>query len=340
MTELEASGQMCPHKVGRLIACLLLVAMLTFGLSACSKEADALVVSYAPFESTALVWIAEDRGFFEDNGLDLTFHKYDTGAAALDAVLSGEADIAVGPAEFPVVGKALRKEPSRVVATIARSELIFVVGRKDRGIEGIADLKGKRVGTTFGTIAEYFLGRSLELRGLSGSDVTLVDLKTPLDWVNAVQRGDVDAVCTAEPYASSAADGLGANAAVWSAHDGQLLNGLAVTSEAWLGEHAELLPRFLRSLDQAGDYAAQNAVSAQAIVQNRLEMTDADVEKAWHRSDFRLSLDESLIAAMEGEARWMIRGGLTTETDVPDFLNYVYEEGLAAVAPETVNIIR
>jgi hypothetical protein len=43
---------------------------------------------------------------------------------------------------------------------------------------------------------------------------------------------------------------------------------------------------------------------------------------------------------MEDEARWMIRNNLTTEKQVPDFLDYIREDGLKAVKPEAVNIIR
>lgn len=43
---------------------------------------------------------------------------------------------------------------------------------------------------------------------------------------------------------------------------------------------------------------------------------------------------------MEDEARWMIKNNLTSEKQVPDCMNYVYVDGLKAVKPEAVNIIR
>lgn len=60
----------------------------------------------------------------------------------------------------------------------------------------------------------------------------------------------------------------------------------------------------------------------------------------WQVHQFSLSLDQSLITAMEDEARWMIKNNLTSEKQVPDFMNYVYVDGLKAVKPEAVNIIR
>jgi NitT/TauT family transport system substrate-binding protein len=43
---------------------------------------------------------------------------------------------------------------------------------------------------------------------------------------------------------------------------------------------------------------------------------------------------------MEEEARWMIRNNLTGEKQVPNFLDYIYEDGLKAVRPAAVNIVR
>ena len=58
----------------------------------------------------------------------------------------------------------------------------------------------------------------------------------------------------------------------------------------------------------------------------------------WSRNDFSLSLDQSLVVAMENEARWMIKNRLTFETEVPDFLNYIYVEGLNSIKPGSVDI--
>src|SRR5574340_691375 len=61
------------------------------------EKLDSVSVAYPKFESVALLWVASQQGFFEENGLNVTLHRYDTGVASLNAVLSNEADIAVGP---------------------------------------------------------------------------------------------------------------------------------------------------------------------------------------------------------------------------------------------------
>jgi NitT/TauT family transport system substrate-binding protein len=301
---------------------------------------ESITIGYSPFESVALLCIAENQHLFSRNGLNVTSLKYDTGVGALDGMLKGEADIAVGTNEFPLVGRAFQKENISTIGCIAKSEFIYLIGRKDRGIQNVTDLKGKSVGTTLRTIAHFYLGRFLELHGMSMKDITLVDVKTPAEWVNAVVEGDIDAIATAQPYANSAKDRLGANAIVWSAQSSQPMYAQAISTNEWITKHPELTGRFLKSLAEAEEYVDTHPAEANAIVQKWLNLDAEYMDTVWRQNQFSLSLDQSLITAMEDEARWMISNNLTTEKQVPNFLDYIHEDGLRAIKPESVNIIR
>lgn len=319
---------------------LAVILVLGLGLVACSERIEPITVAYSPFESTALYWIAQDQNFFSRNSLNVTARRYDTGVGSLDGMLKGEADIAVGANEFPLVGRALQKEKIRTIGSIAKSDFIYLVGRKDRGIGKALDLKGKRVGTTFRTIAHFYLGRFLELNNMSMRDITLVDVQSPEEWVNAVVNGDIDAIATAQPYAKTAKDRLGANAVIWSLQSNQPLQTQVIAADEWITKHPELVSRFLKSLALAEEYVIRNPAEAQAIVQKRLNLDAAYMETVWSQNQFSLSLDQSLVTTMEDEARWMINNNLTTEKMIPDFLHYIYLDGLKAVKPQSVNIIR
>ncbi|MBI4188365.1 MAG: NrtA/SsuA/CpmA family ABC transporter substrate-binding protein [Chloroflexi bacterium] len=323
---------------------LLGIPLSALGLS-CSPQGysgpvDSIAVAWSPFEQEALLLIAEDQNIFSQNGLDVTLRKYDTGVGSLDGVLKGEADIVAGVTEFPTARRAFEKSGVRIIGAAAKIEQQYLVGRKDRGIEKASDLKGKRIGTTFGTIAEFYLGRFLELNGMSMQDITVVDLKTPAEWENAVAEGVVDAIVTAQPYADLAGKRLGNNAIVWPAQGSQYIYGLIVSSEEFVKKHPEVTGRFLKALAQAEEYAIRNPIEAKAIMQKGLNLDAAFVESAWSRDQFNLSLDQSLITAMEDEARWMMSNNMTTEKQVPNFSDYIYEDALKAIKPEAVNIIR
>ena len=300
---------------------------------------DSVIVAYSPFESGALFWIAKDQHYFEKNGINLTLIKYDSGAASLDGVIKGEADIAIGVTEFPLVRKALQNERVRTIGNIDKGEFIYLVARKDR-IRNETDLKGKRVGTTAGTVAEFHLGRFLTLHGMTLQDITLVDVKTPTGWVNDVADGKIDAISTAQPYANAARDRLGTNATVWPLQSSQPLFALAISSDDWITQHPDLTSRFLNSLAQAEDYIHTHPAESRAILQNELNLDHGYMDTVWQQNRFSLTLDQSLVLAMEDEARWMIANNLTNATAVPDFREYIYTDGMESVKPGSVNIIR
>jgi len=301
---------------------------------------ESITVAYSPFESTALFWIAEDQQFFGKNGINITLRKYDSGAAALEGVVNGEADIAIGISEFPLVRKAFENTRARAIGNIDKGDFIYLVARRDRGIVNVSDLKGKRIGTTIGTVAEFHLGRFLMLHGITLRDVILVDVKTPEGWIDDVAKGDIDGIATAQPYANAARDRLGDNAVVWSIQSSQPLFGLVISNDEWLKTHSVQGERFLRSLAEAEEYIHAHPSEARATVQKRLNLDAGYVNTVWQQNQFSLTLDQSLVLAMEDEARWMIRNNLTNATAVPDFRNYLYTDGLDKVKPGSVKIIR
>ena len=300
---------------------------------------ESITIAYSPFESVTLFWVAENQDFFSLNGLNVTSKMYDTGAGALNGVLNGEVDIAVGTNEFPLTIRALNNERIRTIGSISKSEFIYLVGRVDHGIANVSDLNGKTIGTTFGTIAHFYLGRFLSLNGINIQNVTFVDLKTPTEWVAAVVNGSIDAVATAQPYADSAKEGLGTNAVVWSIQSNQPLYTQAISTDEWITGHPELCSRFLKSLYEAEAFVINHPAEAKTIVKSQMNFSDTYLEAVWHQNQFSLSLDQSLILAMEGEARWLISNNLTNAKAVPNFLDYIYLDGLETVKPESVNII-
>ena len=119
-----------------IIAVIVVIALVGFSIltffdfQKSSTNMDSITVAYSPFESTALFWIAEDQGFFKDNGLNITMRKYDSGAASLDGVINGEADLTVGVTEFPLVKRHPRKRKfAQSEPSIKASSRILLHGR-------------------------------------------------------------------------------------------------------------------------------------------------------------------------------------------------------------------
>jgi NitT/TauT family transport system substrate-binding protein len=319
-----------------------MLAMLV-GSWSCSKgdysgKVETVTIGQNPNETKALIYIAEERGLFATNGLNVVFRDYDTGAEVADAMLNGEIDLATC-AEYVIVRNVLKKKNIRNIASISKFQNTYIIGRTDKGIRGIADLKEKRIGVARETSSEFFLGRFMDLHGMSIRQVTLINV-TPAQSEQALVRGSVDAVAVIEPHANTIKQKLGDSGVIWPAQSSQLTYFNIISTEAWASSHPEVIGRLLRALAQAENYAASHPNEAKAIVQKRLRYDDSYMDAIWPEYQLSVSLDQGLIAAMEDEARWMIRNNLTSEKHIPDFVNYLYTDGLNAIRPEAVNIIR
>ena len=284
------------------------------------------------------MYIAQDRGFFTANGVEIINKYYGTGTAAIEALLKGEVDIA-GMSEVPFISKVFEKRQVSAYANLDKLQYIYLIAHKDRGIATAVDLKGKRIGLPRRTIADFYLGRYLELNGIGVRDLTLVET-APAAAMDAITSGRVDGVVVWNPFAHQIRQQMGDQAVLIRLQSSQPAYALAVARNDWLAGHRALLIRSLKAIVQAEEYVVNHPAEARAIVQKRLNYDAEFINSVWSENQFSLSLDQSLITAMEDEARWMIKNNLTAGKTVPDFGNYIYVDALKAVKPEAVNIIR
>ena len=327
----------------RIFLIVFVVASLAaLGVTACSGgytgEKETVTFAAVPTELNALLYVAMDQGFLEDNGLEIILKEYDSGAAAAAGMTNAEADVALA-AEFPIVGQVFDNQDIMNLGTITRYENTYIIWRAGSGIGSIRDLKGKKIGVTMTTISEFYLGRTLELNGMNIDQIALADVKAA-DSEDALVNGDVDAVVTWEPWVDQIRQSMGYEVVIEAAQSAQYAYWNLVSSSAWINDHPGTAGRLVESLVRAERYIGSHPDEAKAIVSKRMNFKDAYIETIWPRYQFSLSLDQSLVTAMEDEARWIIGNSLTAEKVVPDFNEYIYTDALKAVKPEAVNIIR
>ena len=287
--------------------------------------------------ASLLIVIAEEQGYFTENGLNVTLKSYDAGRYAVEALTDGEVDIATA-SELVLTENVLSGEKIQTFACIDKIDNEYIVGRKDHGIYSSSDLSGKEIGITRGTSSEFFLGRYLELHGIPEEDITLVDMR-PAQLQDAVIAGDVDAVLVWQPYAFSIEKALGISAMVLPAQCSQSYFWLMITTDDYAGQNPDTLPRRPQSLAQADQYVLGHPSEAKQILG---EIIDCDGDDFLHitcqENEYTLSLDQSLIIAMEDETRWLIRNNLTDAESVPNFLPVINTAILREIQPNSVNI--
>lgn len=146
--------------------------------------------------------IAERKGYFAAEGIDVTVREWPQPGAALQAVQTGAAQILSGAyrhaLEQPVKGQPL-------VAFVLQGrtpQLVLGVSQKSiPHFKGLRDLRGRRVGVTGMQSASHRVAKLL--LGQAGlavpNEVQYLGLSSPTEAVTAFHSGDIDAICFDEP---------------------------------------------------------------------------------------------------------------------------------------------
>lgn len=290
------------------------------------------------YAGTCPVLVAQQKGYFEGEGLRVMLQSYTSGKAALDATLQGQADLGTS-AELPIIFAVTKGQPVAVIATIFVAEKDYgIVGRRDRGIVTPSSLKGMRVGVTLSTSGHFVLDAFLNRQKLSTSDVETRDLK-PEELAGAMAKGDIDAASTWEPYLGVLREQLGGNAAAFSVEDVyDSLYNVSGTRD-YVVNHPETIKKVLRALIRGGQDCRETPDAASEIIAKTIKTDATKLKDLWPSYRFAVTLDQGLLLALEDQTRWAIKNKLTERTDMPNYLNYVYLDGLQAVAPASVTVI-
>ena len=76
------------------------------------------------------------------------------------------------------------------------------------------------------------------------------------------------------------------------------------------------------------------------IVERALGLDHESVVNTWAKTRFRVRLDQSLLTLLEDEGRWAIRNKMVDGQKVPNYLNFLYLDGLGKIKPDVVTVIR
>jgi len=145
--------------------------------------------------------IAEKRGFFEQQGLNVTINDFAGGSKSLQALVGGSVDVVTGAYEHTI--RMQHKGQDIVgICNLGRFPGIVIAVRKDLAgeIKTVADLKGRTMGVTApGSSTSLMLQYAMLKNGLQATDVPLIGVGGGAGAVAAVKQGQVDGLSHLDP---------------------------------------------------------------------------------------------------------------------------------------------
>jgi len=225
-------------------------------------------------------------------------------AGGIPMLLDGGADAATN-SETQALLRSVARPDLRIIMTVAEC-YYRIVGRKSSGIQKLAELRGKKIGTPANTSAGYYLAKMLRTAGLAEFDVTVVAMPVE-NMAAAMKRGDVDAVSGWEPGAHDSIAALGADAVVFQ--DRSVYRELfdLNTTTAVLNDPIKrrLLVDAVRAMVTASSQVTRRPADVRPLLSSRINVPQPTISDVWRHFTFAGGLPADMLDVLTEEEQWV-----------------------------------
>ena len=145
--------------------------------------------------------IAERKGYFKDEGLEVEIPDFPGGAKALQALIGGSADLVSGAYEHTITQQAKGQNIEALVLQGKYAGIVLGMSKaKAAAYKSPADLKGMKIGVTApGSSTNMFVNVLLAKAGLKPDAVSIIGVGATAGAVAIMKRGEIDAISNLDP---------------------------------------------------------------------------------------------------------------------------------------------
>ncbi len=188
------------------VSVVLLIALIA--LAGCVNsppvgESNTIEIGYHTLRGGMPVLIAQEKGFFADEGLDVKLVGFETAQPLLDSVLSGSLDMG-GYTAIPIIYSGVLRSKTDLYFSTGMLEdanhriSILLIRADEPESFSISDLKGKKIGVLPTLAYRVWMEELLKRNGIALSEVEIVQVNQALS-ASALKTGQVDALFTLDP---------------------------------------------------------------------------------------------------------------------------------------------
>jgi ABC-type nitrate/sulfonate/bicarbonate transport system substrate-binding protein len=311
--------------------------MLMLGLAAAQAQQAPLKMTLfgQPSVNNDAVWMAFEKGFYKDEGLDITYRLFPSGTTAFQSFQTGQGDI-IMTGDLPSVQYFFRvKGDYRTIAVMERDAKGYVVvAGKD--IKTPQDLVGKTVATRVGSTGSWFVSEYLTKNKIDPSKVTVKNLDTQV-LPAALCGGEIAAFFIWQPIGSRTIEICPDKAHYLSDATGYIQGYLVAGARpAWLAspQGKETATRWLRATIRGRDVAEKDFASVAAYAKAKLDLSEKATREQWETNSRPLALDKVYFDDFCSLSRWAQTEKLTDAKI--DFSQLTWPDGLKAIDPKAV----
>ena len=150
-----------------------------------------IVLDWYPNALHSFLYVASEKGYFAEEGLELKIQFPSNTNDALSLVAAGQADIGLYYQQDVILARANQNIPVKSIGAVIQSPLNIVLSLKDKNILSPADLAGKKIGYAGTELSEALVESMMNDAGVDYEQVTMIDVG--FDLMSSMTTGNVDA---------------------------------------------------------------------------------------------------------------------------------------------------
>ncbi len=242
------------------------LAALALGLAGLTGQAAAATfkLAHSTWVGYGPLFVAKEKGYFKEEGVDLELVTMEDVKVRFAALAGGKIDaLATTVDTMPLYLKPDGPVYKYLFAVDDSKGGDGVVANKD--IETIAELKGKKVAFTEGSVSQFYINVLLQEAGLSESDIEVINM-TAGDAGSAFVTGKVDAAVTWEPWLTRGKQSEHGHVLHDSSRKPGLITDVVLASEDVIKSRKEEIKAIYRAWVRAVEFAKANPDEANVIM--------------------------------------------------------------------------
>jgi NitT/TauT family transport system substrate-binding protein len=315
---------------------------LTLGAQPELTDVTAFGVSDAQISAQQI--IADKKGFFAEQGLNVTNKLIPSGPDIGPLIASGSAPVSF-ETNITVISVAANDVPAVIVGTLANiAGTQAVVGRKDLVLNSAKDLEGKKVGMVRGAGVLIAFRKMAADLNVDLNKVQFINI-SPADQLAALDKGDIDAFACWEPYITKgiALGGKFLFSGTYSAlpdkvGDVQWMDfhtTMQVTRD-YVAQYPNTVTAMLAALNQATDFVNNNRDEALDILVPVLSIDRDQLSQMMNRNMYSMVVDDRFVSGSQTITDFMFE--LNNIPKKPDIATYVDFSALKRVDANLVQV--
>ena len=322
------------HNIVKLL-CLTAAVVLAVTAAPAQNAPLKLTLFGQPSVNNDAIWMAFEKGLYQEEGLDVTYRLFPSGTTAFQAFQTGQGDI-VMTGDLPSVQYFFRvKGDYRTIAVIERDAKGYVVVAGN-DIKTPQDLAGKTVATRVGSTGSWFISEYLTKNKVDPKTVTVKNLDTQV-LPAALCGGEIAAFFIWQPVGSRTLEICPDKAHYLSDATGYIQGYLVAGARPeWLAtpQGKDIATRWLRATIKGREVAEKEFAAVAAYAKSSLDLSEKATREQWDTNIRPLALDKIYYQDFCSLSRWAQKDKVT---DQPiDFSKLTWPDGLKAIDPKLV----